>query len=76
MTSPESLGDLTPVAHHRTSRRKDARPSELLAAALERDGVVTSERDGNLRISAHAYNTSEDIDAVLAALARHRHHVR
>ena len=35
MTSPESLGDLTPVAHHRTSRRKDARPSELLAAALD-----------------------------------------
>jgi len=43
-----------------------------LVAALAGDRIVTSERDGNLRISAHAYNTEEDIDAVLAALARHR----
>ena len=43
-----------------------------LVAELERDGIVTSDRDGNLRVSAHAYNTVEDIDAVLAALARHR----
>ena len=43
-----------------------------LVAALGEDGIVTSERDGNLRISAHAYNTDEDIDAVLAGLARHR----
>jgi selenocysteine lyase/cysteine desulfurase len=44
-----------------------------LVAALGADGVVTSERDSNLRISAHAYNVEEDIDAVLAGLARHRH---
>jgi selenocysteine lyase/cysteine desulfurase len=43
-----------------------------LVAALEQDGIVTSDRDGNLRVSAHAYNTVDDIDAVLAALARHR----
>jgi selenocysteine lyase/cysteine desulfurase len=43
-----------------------------LVAALEQDGIVTSERDSNLRVSAHAYNTVEDIDAVLGALARHR----
>jgi selenocysteine lyase/cysteine desulfurase len=43
-----------------------------LVAALGADGIVTSERDGNLRISAHAYNIEEDIDAVLARLARHR----
>jgi selenocysteine lyase/cysteine desulfurase len=43
-----------------------------LVAALGEDGIVTSERDGNLRVSAHAYNTDEDIDAVLAGLARHR----
>jgi selenocysteine lyase/cysteine desulfurase len=43
-----------------------------LVAELEQDGIVTSDRDGNLRVSAHAYNTVEDIDAVLAALARHR----
>jgi selenocysteine lyase/cysteine desulfurase len=43
-----------------------------LVAELEKGGIVTSERDGNLRVSAHAYNTAEDIDAVLAGLARHR----
>jgi selenocysteine lyase/cysteine desulfurase len=43
-----------------------------LVAALRREGIVTSERDGNLRISAHCYNSVEDVDAVLASLARHR----
>ena len=43
-----------------------------LVAALTADGVVTSERDSNLRVSAHAYNTVEDIDTVLAALAKQR----
>src|SRR3954447_15953851 len=43
-----------------------------LVAALAEDGIVTSERDGNLRVSPHAYNTPEDVDAVLASLARHR----
>jgi selenocysteine lyase/cysteine desulfurase len=43
-----------------------------LVSALEADGIVTSERDGNLRVSPHAYNTADDIDAVLAALERHR----
>jgi selenocysteine lyase/cysteine desulfurase len=43
-----------------------------LVAALDERGIVTSERDGNLRVSAHAYNTAEDIDAVLDALRDHR----
>jgi selenocysteine lyase/cysteine desulfurase len=43
-----------------------------LVAALRREGIVTSERDGNLRISAHCYNSVEDVDAVVASLARHR----
>jgi selenocysteine lyase/cysteine desulfurase len=43
-----------------------------LVSALERDGIVTSSRDGNLRVSAHSYNSSADIEAVLEALARHR----
>jgi selenocysteine lyase/cysteine desulfurase len=43
-----------------------------LVAALRREGIITSERDGNLRISAHCYNSVEDVDAVLASLARHR----
>jgi selenocysteine lyase/cysteine desulfurase len=49
-----------------------AKDSNALVAALAEEGIVTSERDSNLRISAHAYNTVEDVDAVLAALSRHR----
>ena len=47
--------------------------SRALVAALDTEGIVTSERDGNLRVSAHCYNTVEDVDAVLAALRKHRH---
>jgi selenocysteine lyase/cysteine desulfurase len=45
---------------------------QALVAAMRREGIVVSERDGNLRISAHAYNSVEDVDAVLAALQRNR----
>jgi selenocysteine lyase/cysteine desulfurase len=44
-----------------------------LVAALGEEGIVTSERDSNLRISPHAYNTVEDVDALLAALGRQQH---
>jgi len=50
-------------------RSKD---SKALVEVLDREGIVTSERDGNLRVSAHCYNTPEDVDVVLAALARHK----
>ena len=43
-----------------------------LVGALAGDGLLTSSRDGNLRISAHCYNTHEDIEQLLAGLARHR----
>lgn len=46
--------------------------AEALVAALGREGIVTSSRDGNLRISAHCYNSTDDVDEALAALARHR----
>jgi selenocysteine lyase/cysteine desulfurase len=46
--------------------------ARALVAALDGDGIATSDRDGNLRLSAHCYNTTEDIDTVLAALQRHR----
>jgi selenocysteine lyase/cysteine desulfurase len=46
--------------------------SRRLVAALADERVVTSERDGSLRISMHCYNSCEDADAVLEALARHR----
>jgi selenocysteine lyase/cysteine desulfurase len=64
-----------------TPRKRDRRGAlvcvksvdvDALVAALRREGIVTSSRDDNLRISAHCYNAVEDIDAALAALARNR----
>jgi selenocysteine lyase/cysteine desulfurase len=44
--------------------------AKALVAALDADGIVTSDRDNNLRVSAHCYNSVEDVDAVLSALRR------
>ena len=46
--------------------------AKALVETLEGEGIITSERDGNLRVSAHCYNTIEDVDAVLASLQQHR----
>lgn len=43
-----------------------------LVRELGNEGIVTSDRDGNLRVSPHSYNIADDIDALLASLARHR----
>jgi selenocysteine lyase/cysteine desulfurase len=49
-----------------------ANDDEALVHALAAEGVITSSRDGNVRISLHAYNSRDDVDAVLGALARNR----
>ena len=49
-----------------------AQDAEALVASLAETGIITSSRDGNLRISPHFYNSSADIDALLAALAARR----
>ena len=61
--APEQSGALVCVAS------KDV---NALVAALADEGIVTSSRDNNLRISAHCYNTAEDVATVLRALARNR----
>ena len=64
-----------------TPRKRDRRGAlicvkstdvDALVAALRREGIVTSSRDDNLRISAHCYNAVEDVDAVLDGLRRNR----
>ncbi len=49
-----------------------ASDEEALVAALAEDGIVVSSRDGNVRVSPHCYNSTEDVAAVLAGLERHR----
>ncbi len=62
----------TDPARHGAMIAIRARDDHALVARLAEEGIVTSCRDGNLRISPHFYNTEEDIDRLLAALARHR----
>ena len=44
------------------------RDAATLVRRLETRGIVASARGTGLRVSFHAYNTDEDVDAVLAAL--------
>ncbi len=72
----EELGGTlaTPKKRHRRGALICVKSTDVkeLVTALGRWGIVTSERDGNLRISAHAYNSLEDMEVVLEGLARHR----
>lgn len=50
--------------------------AEQLVDRLGAEGIVTSSRGGNLRVSPHCYNTDGDIDRLLAALRTHKDLVR
>ncbi len=53
-----------------------ASDQQAIVGALAEDNIVTSYRDGNLRISPHFYNDLEDIERLLDSLTRHRRYLR
>jgi selenocysteine lyase/cysteine desulfurase len=44
--------------------------SIVLGRALESQGIVTTYRTGGIRVSPHGYNTAEEIDVMVNAVAR------
>lgn len=48
-----------------------ATDEQAMVAALEEDGILTTSRDGNIRLSWHCYNSPEDVEAVVDGLERH-----
>ena len=42
-----------------------------MVAALREDNILTSPRDGNVRLSFHCYNSEEDVARVIAGLEKH-----
>jgi len=76
----EGLGELgasvvTPLDPARRGPLVCVRSTDVnaLVAELAAERIVTSMRDDNLRIALHLYNVEEDVDRVLAALARRAH---
>jgi selenocysteine lyase/cysteine desulfurase len=48
-----------------------ATDANALVAALNAERILTTSRDGNVRLSWHCYNSLEDVERVVAELARH-----
>ncbi|MCY4211064.1 MAG: aminotransferase class V-fold PLP-dependent enzyme [Gammaproteobacteria bacterium] len=61
----------TPAADHSHGAMLAIRSTDMqrLVAALQARGISTSCRDGNVRVSAHFYNNSDDVEALFAALS-------
>lgn len=69
-----SLSLATPEdpARHGAMIALRSQDAPAMVAALHDEDIVTSSRDGNLRLSPHFYNDEADIDRVFEAIGRHR----
>ena len=65
---------VTPAARDRRGAMLAVASTDDNALVVELDamGIGTSCRDGNLRLSMHLYNSTDDVDTCLRALHRHR----
>ncbi|MEK7278180.1 MAG: aminotransferase class V-fold PLP-dependent enzyme, partial [Chloroflexota bacterium] len=45
---------------------------DMLVKRLDEEGIVTSSRDSNLRISPHFYNDLSDVDRLMDCLTKHK----
>ena len=62
----------TPAHAHAAMLAVRSTDENALVGALESEKIITSCRDGNLRISPHFYNNMEDIDLTIKALSKHK----
>jgi selenocysteine lyase/cysteine desulfurase len=60
---PAKHGALVTVRSHKV---------DLLVKWLANDGIITSSRDDNLRISPHLYNDLHDVDCLIDGLTKYR----
>ncbi len=65
----EIVSDLRPERRSGIFSFRPPEP-ERVHAALQRAGIVTSLREGAIRLSPHLYNDMEDVERVAGALAR------
>ena len=69
--SNEVTSDATPV-HFDFNLGSPSTTGATIIISPDGRRIVVSSRDRNLRIALHFYNVDDDVDTVLAALARHR----
>ncbi|MDJ0756326.1 MAG: aminotransferase class V-fold PLP-dependent enzyme [Ardenticatenaceae bacterium] len=60
---PQKHGAMVAIRSHKV---------DLLVKWLEKDGIIVSSRDDNLRISPHFYNNFADVDKLLDCLTTHK----
>lgn len=62
----------TPAGCHGPMLALRAKDAPVLVQRLIEQGVVTSYRDGNLRVGFHFYNNEDDLDRLMAGLVAYR----